>query len=285
MEYYLVTTDHLQEGIWFKDDEDFKAGMNFAAICSLQSPVEILSFILMSNHVHFVLGCDRQSARDYIDSFKKSHAFYLFQKYRLKESLRRNKVDITRVGPEDESLERAIAYVQMNPVAANVCMTQEAYPWGTGASFFQIGAPSGEKLSSFSCRACHRMFHSKADIPADWELGENGIILPRCYVNVKEVERLFRTPKRMSYFLMASSKARKRMEMKELPSFRDQVIVSAAQDLCHSLFRSDNISDLEEKDQSEFLKQLRYRFSSDVKQLARVTGLSYERTSFLLDHA
>ena len=30
-QYWLVTTDHLEVRIWFKDDEDFKAAMNFVA--------------------------------------------------------------------------------------------------------------------------------------------------------------------------------------------------------------------------------------------------------------
>ena len=29
---YLVSTDHLEEGLWFRDDEDFITGMNYVAI-------------------------------------------------------------------------------------------------------------------------------------------------------------------------------------------------------------------------------------------------------------
>ena len=30
--YYLVTTEHLEESLWFRDEEDFATGMNHVAI-------------------------------------------------------------------------------------------------------------------------------------------------------------------------------------------------------------------------------------------------------------
>ena len=55
-EIYLLTTDHLEEGLWFREEEDFKVAMNYVAIqAACSSTVTVLAFILMSNHVHFVL--------------------------------------------------------------------------------------------------------------------------------------------------------------------------------------------------------------------------------------
>ena len=77
MEFYLVTTDHLEDRIWFRDDDDFKAGMNTVAILSASAPtVHILAFILMSNHVHFVLECPYEKAKSFINAFKKYHSRY-----------------------------------------------------------------------------------------------------------------------------------------------------------------------------------------------------------------
>ena len=30
--YYLVTTEHLKKGLWFRDNEDYRVGMNYVAI-------------------------------------------------------------------------------------------------------------------------------------------------------------------------------------------------------------------------------------------------------------
>ena len=49
MEFWFVTTDHLTKKIWFRDDEDFKMGMNLVAVLAVALNVDVLSFILMSN--------------------------------------------------------------------------------------------------------------------------------------------------------------------------------------------------------------------------------------------
>ena len=75
------------------------------------------------------------------------------------------------------------------------------------------------------------------------------------------------------------------MEMSEdsLPSFRDQTVIAAIPDLCRSLFGKAGFRELNDTQKVEFLRQLRYRFSSNVNQLARVTGLKYEEAAKLLD--
>ena len=69
--YWLVTTEHLEDRLWFRDEEDFKVGMNQVAVLAATSSVQIMAFILMSNHVHFVLGGTKDDATDFITTFKK----------------------------------------------------------------------------------------------------------------------------------------------------------------------------------------------------------------------
>ena len=116
-------------------------------------------------------------------------------------------------------------------------------------------------------------------------VGEDGYILPESYVNRDFVESVFRTPMRMNYFLNNSSKAKRQNESGEesSPAFRDQIILSAIPDLCNSLLCKSSVDELTEDEQAELLKQLRFRFSANVNQLGRVTGLSYERVTDLLN--
>ena len=37
-QYFLVTTDHLEDRLWFRDDEDFRVAMNYVAIQAASSP-------------------------------------------------------------------------------------------------------------------------------------------------------------------------------------------------------------------------------------------------------
>ena len=89
---------------------------------------------------------------------------------------------------------------------------------------------------------------------------------------------------RMNYFLNTSSKARKRLETEErLPAFRDQIILAALTDLLRSLFGKESFKELTSQEQPEFMRQIRFRFSADIHQIARVCGLSYADAARIID--
>jgi hypothetical protein len=121
-------------------------------------------------------------------------------------------------------------------------------------------------------------------LPIDWLVSEAGYVLPESYTAVKEVEQLFRSPSRMNFFLHASSKARKRLEVEDdrIPAFKDQLILQALPDLFQGLFRTRCFQDLSPLDQAEALRQIRYRFSANIHQAARVCGLTYAEAARLI---
>ena len=88
----------------------------------------------------------------------------------------------------------------------------------------------------------------------------------------------------MNYFLDSSSKARKKFGAEDhLPSFRDQVILAALPDLYRSLFGKESFAELAPDEQTEFMRQVRFRFSADVNQIARVCGISYAEAARKID--
>ena len=283
---WLITTEHLKAGLWFRDVEDFKVGMNFVAIQAHVSRVVVLSFILMSNHVHFVVAADsKKDAEAFINGFKHRYSLYLRRKYGVKEFLRGNDAQVDPVSLYDEELEKVIAYVEMNCVAANICSHPSQYPWGTGSLFFSQKKMDGRPLGSFSIRARKKLLHTDIEsLPENWVVGVDGYILPQNYVDAATVEACFRTPQRMNWFLSNSSKAKKRLKADEnLPAFRDQIILAAIPDLCQSLFGKKTFSQLTRNEQVEFVRQLRFRFSAHVNQIARVCSLTYEQAAQLMD--
>ena len=284
MEFWFVTTDHLTKKIWFRDEEDFKMGMNLVAVLAVALDVDVLSFILMSNHVHFVLCCSEAKAHQFIKEFKKRHSQYMNKKYGVKELLRRVHVQIDPVSGADESLEWVIAYTNMNSVAAGICLSPTGYPWGTGDTFFKAKPAKGRRIGTYSDRARVALLHSTQPMPPHLLVGDDGYILPDSYVDVEKVQNLYHTPKRMNYFLVNSSKAKRRLDAKDnAPNFRDQVILPAIGDLSQSLFQKSSLEALTQDELAELLKQLRYRFSSHANQLARVTGIPYQKVVDLLD--
>lgn len=284
MQFFFITTEHLETGVWFRDDEDFKVGMNYVAVEADITGVGVLVFILMSNHVHFVLACTRSEAQVFIDGFKKRYSMYYRRKYGVKELLRENGVRIQEVGFEGESLERAIAYTMMNCVAANICLGCHQYKWGTGDVFFNPNPSKGVPVSSLPVHRQQTLLHTFHRLPASYILGEDGYVLPSSYVKTRFVESVFRKPSRLNYFLQNSSKAKLRLSSDDdIPAFRDQTVIAGIPDLCHSLFRKTSLKELSREQTSELLRQLRRRYSADPVQLSRVTNLSVQEVVDLLD--
>lgn len=285
---WLITTDHLEDELWFRDEEDFKVAMNYIAIQAARNrKVVVLVFILMSNHVHILVLCEeKREAEEFLLGFRHRYSIYMNRKWGRKEFLRGNGYHIEEIPFEEESPERVIAYVQMNCVAAKICSHPSQYPWGTGNCFFNQTNPAGTRLGDMSARARMRLLHTfEDDLPEDWRVCENGYILPQEYVDIESVENLFRNPSRMNYFYNTSSKAKKRIETSEgkMPAFRDQVILNALPDLCRSMFGRDSFDALSPEDKTEFMRQIRFRFSADANQIARVCGVTYADAARMLD--
>ena len=285
MKYYFVTTKQLKDSVWFRDEEDFKVGMNAVALIASLTGVTVLAFVLMSNHVHFLIRCWPMDVEYFINELKRHYSRYVRNKYGIKESLRRNSVNIQEVDTEGESLEKIIAYIQMNPVAAGICLYPNQYRWGTGKCFFCEEPPAGEPFGGLNRTRQKKLVHSKKQVPDNYLVCKDQYILPESYVDVESVEKIFKTPKRLSYFQNTSSKIKQKLEMEETvsPHFQDQVILSALGDLTLALFRKETVSSLTDIEKGELLRQLKYRFSSNIHQMARVIGLEYDEVTRLLD--
>ena len=282
---WLVTTDHLEDGLWFREEQDFKVGMNYVAAVTADFPVFVLAFILMSNHVHFVLMGTEEDAHAFINELKRRYSKYLQHRYGNAKFLKYNKVDVQSIPFENESPEWAIAYVIMNCVAANICSHPTQYPWGSGSVYFNATSPRGVRIDSLSKRECFRLMHSKTALPGHWLMGDDGYVLPSSYVKTDFVEQLYRKPSRMDYFLKNSSKAKRRLASgpDTQPSFKDQTILPALPELCRTLYGKQDFRELTDNQKTEVLRQLRFRFSSNVHQLARIAGLGYDETARLMD--
>lgn len=54
-EYFHVCEDGRMHTWMFQDESDFIAGVNRMGICCLRTSVKVIAYVLMDNHVHFVL--------------------------------------------------------------------------------------------------------------------------------------------------------------------------------------------------------------------------------------
>ena len=135
-------------------------------------------------------------------------------------------------------------------------------------------------FGSVSGREAERIIHCREKLPQDYLISDLGYIDAASYVQIGLVESLFRTPARMNYFLRSSSKAKR---LSEGVSFSDQIISGAVKNLIATLFHMDSFQELVEVQQAETVRQIKYRFSCDPAQMARVLGISYDEVCRLLE--
>ena len=280
MNYYFVSTDHFEDKDWFRDDEDFKTGMNHIAVVKTLTDMNVLSFVLMSNHLHFILQANQEGeVKAFLDQYKQLYSTFIRHKYGLKEYLRRNHCDIRTLSLCDEKVERAIAYTVMNPVAARLCATPEGWRWGCGSCYFTYVYLSGRPLAELSGRQCRRILHSKKPMNPGMILSEDGLIWPQTYIDTSQVEQIFRSPARYQYFIHISRAAKNRAEQVQTVFFRDQTVRRALPEIVEQRFGTEKLDGTQ---LAELAIEMRRRFHSDAKQVARVLGMREEAAAALL---
>ena len=72
--YYHVCTDGNALDWMFWDRSDFIAGVNRIGICALETGILVFAFVLMDNHVHFVLCGDISDVECFFDYFCQLYA-------------------------------------------------------------------------------------------------------------------------------------------------------------------------------------------------------------------
>lgn len=131
--YWHLVTDGRDMPDLFRTDEEFIWGINVLAASACRFPqVKILTFVLMSNHIHIVLSGDG----------KLCLKMFTLYKWKLSRGLKDNTTDWNRVRPKlfpvenEYYLKAVIAYVNRNAYVAHTSFTPYNYPWGSAREFF-----------------------------------------------------------------------------------------------------------------------------------------------------
>lgn len=192
--FYHLCLDRLEGRVIFHSEEDYRMGMATIALSTLKFNVSVYAFELMPNHLHDIIyGTGNECMK-----------VFAYIKRRLSERLIENGYPplpadygcvLKPIDCEDE-LRKQILYAVRNPYEKNFC-SPGGHKWGSGYLYFNELADCirGERVSSIQIRRLRTLTGTKDPLPPDWEIHPKLGVLPRCFVNVAQVERLFDTPK------------------------------------------------------------------------------------------
>ena len=271
MKYYHVYTKGLVSNIIFRDEEDYIVGMNLVAIAYFKTNVKILAFVLMSNHLHFVIYGNRTAVMQFINIYKKMVSMYINYRYQEHSFLRGVETSCDEIDMTGDALKRIIAYVLDNPVKAGSQSLAVYYLWGSASCYFSSNKPiEGRPLSSYGVRELRRILHSNIVLPSNYIMTSRGYISPYSYVDYRMVERIFGKVRSFEYFL--STSASSRQMRKDVLMFSDTLIRSAFEEILRTKYGC-TLDELDSDMRRNLLNDLRKHFNTSAKQLSRVTGL------------
>lgn len=303
--YFHVCTDGTFLDWMFKDDADFIAGVNRAGICCHITGVSVFAFVLMDNHVHFLLYGPISSCKEFMDRYKNLTGKYISSRYGESQFLKDLPSKIIPVRGEERLLE-TIAYIYRNPLVAGYRFLPGEYRWGSARYLFReytdydsnvLGSTcsrgvvttcpaygcspiSGRfrELGSMPLREQRSLLGTHTVLPSSWVVDSSGMIDPRCFLEVGRVEQLFGTPTRYLYFLSRKLEGDiDRMVASGNNTFlRDKDLRVIVGQLASDIFGVESVRLLNVNQRLVMARKLKYEYASTAKQISRMLGLDLE---------
>ena len=133
--YWHLHTSGERMEIIFPDEGAFRFGITLLGICLAAFPAcRVLTFALMSNHIHLLLAGPEADVRALFALFRKRLARYLSGQG-VFAPLRRFEASLFRV-PDLQTLRNEIIYIKRNGYVVHPECTPYSYPWSAAPAFF-----------------------------------------------------------------------------------------------------------------------------------------------------
>lgn len=275
--FFHICTDGKAVPWIFQDTKDFIAGINRIGICHVLTGVVVIAFILMDNHVHFVLYGTISECKKFINLYKRLSGKWISIRYGYQDFLHNLPTEIIRI-EDEESLANTIAYIDRNAIVAGYRNMPGEYPWGSARYIFKepgSQASSYRTAGSFSRRELRAILKSHTILPSDWKIDSDGMILPVSFLSVSRLESIFKTSGRYSYFLNKKLEGivERGMEHSRKAFIPDKELRAIVHEIIQDKHGLRDIRSLNINARLEIAKTLRYSYGSTVKQISRLLHL------------
>lgn len=265
--YHLCTPEN--HPLIFRNSEEFKIGMNLMGIAAKAHPnVKILTFELMSNHMHQIIGSRRECIENWFASLKT-----LISKCLPDTDLSGFDINVHEIETL-ENLRNAIAYANRNGsvIDSNVC--PYTYPWGANRYFFNPEAKARyeeqkRKASNSFIRESSQS--RKYDHIKDLYLVDD-YISPMSFCSIVDGENLFRDTRH--YFTKVSRHIESYSEIAKIIGeqiyYTDDDLFSITRTMADKNYNCKIPSQLSNKQKIEMAKTLRREYNAGIKQIQRM---------------
>lgn len=274
--FFHVCSDGRTLPWMFRDESDFIAGVNRIGICHLRTGVKVIAYVLMDNHVHFVLHGTMPECKGFITLYKQLTGTWIHVRYGLNDFLRQLPTNIILLDTEERLL-NAIAYIDRNPLVAGYRYLPTEYPWGSARYVFKDSREDkdAKPLSTMSRRARRTSLGTRIPLPDEWRIDNKGMLCPDSFLDASVIESYFKTPVRYSYFLAKKLEGTVELEIESsqklfIPDIELREIVRK---MILQDYGKDSVTYLDVQARLSVARKLRYRYASTLKQISRMLHL------------
>jgi hypothetical protein len=281
---FQFTMDHLEKTLLFRTADDYDYGVNALALATLQHPVKLLCYSLMSNHLHLLLKGKFRDCLAYYSGIVRRLRIMLRQRYGVTGVLSENACDVSAVTDERMFLNE-IAYILRNPYKARVA-SPYAFAWNSADVYFNPwrdyvrGLPFGTMM----LKEKKALLQSHITVPDEWE-HMNGRILNRFFVAYDLVEK--RVTDSIRFFdrirsYDVESIVHTAHGLPERITYTDGEMQEKIQAICQHEYHVASWQQLDNKTLLVLARSLARRFSVPKTQISRLLGISSEVLDKLL---
>ncbi|MBO4605057.1 MAG: hypothetical protein J5667_00770 [Bacteroidales bacterium] len=272
--WHLYTPENCP--IIFTTHSDYKAGMNLFGIAALLNPkVKVITFELMSNHIHATLSGRREDIIAFFNLFRTILCKYL--KSQGNRALPTAFEMQLRQLEDINDVRTVIIYNNRNAYLVHPEHSPYTYPYGANSYYFNPLARKYYESSRVTMRAkdLERLAHTHSVRQLDQQVYMiDGYICPFCYCDITVGEHLFRNNRHYYYSLTKNVESQKKiaMEIGEKVFYTDDELFSIAFAIAQEQYKLAP-SQLPVQAKQEFAKKLHYEYNAGNKQISRIVKL------------
>lgn len=273
--WHLYTNGNATD-ILFTNHEEFCFGMNLIPWClSRSSGIRILTFVLMSNHIHMIISGENNTCLKFFESYKERLKRYFFTMKKVVDlsHFEANLFQIDNL----TILRNEIVYVNRNAYLVNNSHTPFSYIWGTSNKIYndKYFQSIGIKYNSLTITRRREICHSKEIEMPDNMMVVNEIIDPLSYCHIEECEQYFRNAHHYFYLLTKNHEVNSEIAKRLIDTIiiTDDEMYSAISSLCYKSYQIKQPSLLPAKDKITLAKKMHFSYNATNKQINRILKL------------
>lgn len=276
-EFWHLFTDGTKMEDIFLSEEEFELGETlFAVSCCKMPQIRVLTFELMTNHLHVIPNGAKEDCLILFEDYKK-RLKRAFQKRGRSINWDNFQADILPI-ESLKALRNEIIYINRNAFVADPQATPANYPWGGGYAYFNklIKCFATHDVKDMSIDDQRSLAHCR-DICGLGKLktAEHIGVLVTSFCDISLGERMFQDAR--SYFnsLTRNAEAFSQIaeRLKDTIFLTDDELYQVAVKYSESHFDTRNISILTGEQKIQLAKELHFKYRASNQQIRRVVRL------------